>query len=163
MRNKFQTTPSEDGRQFDFLVDTIVDGKVISVYKRVFFSDPDEKGRTNMALIDVLDDGTLSDSARSGYGQVETIFATVAHCLYAFLNEYPDETVYFEGSDPEGMKKDDQDKLSLRQILYNRVLSKAENYELADNHFVIYGVYKRNIDIYKPNSQAKAFLIKLKK
>lgn len=110
-----------------------------------------------MALVDVLAEGVFSDSARSGYGQAEMTFATVATILHTFLLANPTETVYFQGSDPEGIGE-----MNLRQRLYNRILSKPENYQLAVNYFRVYGVYGSDILPYSPNSGAEAFLVKLK-
>lgn len=160
MINRFDTISSETGRRFDFIVESNVDGKLISVCKCILFEEP-VGGITNMALVDVLENGDFSDTNRSGHRQADMIFATVAETLLTFLIDNPDETVSFRGSDPEGLEGV-AGKLSLRQKLYNRHLSKKENYDVAINYFTIYGVYGENIDSYKPNSSAQAFLIQLK-
>ncbi|MEZ0608632.1 hypothetical protein ACAW74_08960 [Fibrella sp. WM1] len=128
MKPVFPVAPSLDGRQFDFYI-LNTSKQPAFVHKRVLFDKP-ILGLTNMALVDVLAEGVFSDSARSGYGQAEMIFATVATILHTFLLANPTETVYFQGSDPEGIGE-----MNLRQRLYNRILSKPDNYQLAVNYF----------------------------
>lgn len=160
MTQKFDTVSSNNGRRFDFVIEGVLNEKTMSVRKRTIFDEP-YNGITNMALVDVADCGELDDSSRSGYGQAEMIFSTVADVPFTFLSNNPYETVFFTGSDLEGLTAQ-PGKLSLRQVFYNRLLSKKDSYDLANNYFDISGVRAQGRFRYRPNSSAEAFLIQLK-
>ena len=128
MSNKLHVVPSENGRTFEFIILNSVGGVKKNIVKQVLF-DPDhlivgDKSFpvTNLALVDVLDDGSLSDKSRSGYGNTQAIISIVASCVNEFFKLYPDETVRFRGSDDEG----------LRTRLYRMLLSKKSNMSLLN-------------------------------
>ncbi len=102
----------------------------------------------NMALVDVLKDGRLSDSTRSSNGDMEQVFLTVGQCLLEFFRKYPGATVYFKGSD------------EVRTRMYRVTLSKRENYLVARENFRLFGVSEEgDVFEYRPNASCEAFLI----
>lgn len=101
----------------------------------------------NMALVDVLKGGRLSDSTRSANGDMEQVFLTVGNCLFEFFRKHPDATVYFKGSD------------KVRTRVYRVTLSKRENYLAAQENFRLFGVLEEEVFEYQPNASCEAFLI----
>jgi hypothetical protein len=68
------------------------------ILKAVIFA-PIGDGLYNLVLVDVSSDtGYLDDIARSDNQDMEKILATVAACIYAFTEMYPDKEVFIQGS-----------------------------------------------------------------
>jgi hypothetical protein len=172
MTNSFKISPSQDGRTFSFVVKATFRGETVEVSKQVLFEDRDMTVGdslftvTNMALVDVLSDGSFSDATRTGYGKTTEILATVAEAVLQFYARYPNEIIYFEGSNPEesGANTTNEQKKSSRTRLYQRMLSRVEYYELVSKHVDLYGVPDEgDISPFKPNDECKAFLIRYKR
>ena len=110
MKNSYNCTQSEDGRTFHFVSLYSTPEGVRAVSKQLLF-EPDALmigdklfSVTNLALVDVLDDGSLCDTSRSGNGTMGMIFATVGNCVVEFFKLYPNEIVHFRGSDASGLR-----------------------------------------------------------
>ena len=96
------------------------------VNKRVIFTTSDFQNVYNLALVDVLEDGSLSDITESRNKDMRTILATVVQIIINFFEAHPDKIVAFKGSDER------------RQRLYRLTI----NRDLAEiqKKFVILGV-----------------------
>lgn len=96
------------------------------VNKRVIFTTSDFQNVYNLALVDVLEDGRLSDITESRNKDMKTILATVMGIIINFLEANPDKIIAFKGSDER------------RQRLYRLLISRDLN-EL-EKEFVILGI-----------------------
>lgn len=79
----------------------------------------------NLALVDVMPDGSLADNVTTNNQDMNRVMATVIQTMLAFFEKYPDRLVYFQGSD------------DIRTRFY-RILITRE-LEAARQLFVIYG------------------------
>lgn len=114
------------------------------INKAVVFSER-ENGVYNMALVDVLDDGSFSDTVVSNNGDFRAVMATVYKILVDFLNTYPNNVVLFYGNDEK------------RHRLYRIILSR-EIVQLREN-LQIYGLNGGLIDEFYPNVDYEYYFI----
>jgi hypothetical protein len=96
------------------------------VNKRVVFTTSNFQNIYNLALVDVLEDGSLSDITESRNKDMKTILATVMRITMNFLEANPDKIIAFRGSDER------------RQRLYRLLISRDLNE--IEKEFVILGV-----------------------
>lgn len=151
MKHKaYEIEGSDDNLRFDF---TSI-GPKGAIEKRVIFDEVEmEVGGVhasvfNMALVDVLEDGELSDSTRSANGDMEQVMLTVGRCLLKFFQNHPEATVYFRGSDEARTRR------------YRLTLSRRENFLAARENFRLFGVSENGeVFEYHPNASCEAFLI----
>lgn len=116
------------------------------VRKRVIFTTADFKNIYNLALLDVLQDGSLSDLTESRNRDMKIIMSTVIRIVEDFLEANPDKVVTFRGSDER------------RQRLYRLIISR----DLAEiqKEFVILGISETGIsEPFQPNQSYEFFVI----
>jgi hypothetical protein len=137
-------TVSDDALDYSF--ESVSDQKVITKVIRFnpFRANPIFY---NMALVDVLDDGTTNDLVVSNNQDMPVILATVAKALLMFFDHYPRKLIYFTGSDEQGYRN------RLYRIVVSRELGKVV--ELFD----IYGqLPDESFEDFQPNRPYKAFI-----
>ena len=100
------------------------------VEKRVVFSTSDYQSIYNLALVDVLEDGTLSDIVETRNKDMKTVLATVVRIVEDFLNINPQNIVIFKGTDERRQR--------LYRLLIGRELTKIEE------RFCVFGGVKGN-------------------
>ncbi|MBB3840825.1 hypothetical protein FHS57_004845 [Runella defluvii] len=96
------------------------------VNKRVIFTTSDFQNVYNLALVDVLEEGRLSDITESRNKDMKTILATVMGIIINFLEANPGKIIAFKGSDER------------RQRLYRLIISR--DLDELEKEFVILGV-----------------------
>jgi hypothetical protein len=69
------------------------------VQKIVVLTSSQFKNVFNLALLDVLDSGSVSDSIDTRNGDMREVMATVISIIDDFLTDYPDKWIMFKGSD----------------------------------------------------------------
>lgn len=119
-----------------------------TIQKLIFFT-ASEPGIYNMALVDLLESGELSDTSISNNQDMETVLATVIQILSDFLHHKLDAVVTFQGSTPE------------RTRLYRLIISKF----LAEIVFTfdVGGVtLSGEYEPFRPNQNYTGFVVSLK-
>lgn len=116
------------------------------VKKLVIFSERNNGGTYNLALLDVLENGQYSDLSETNNNDFHTVMATVIDILKDFLNEFPDKIVTFKGSDER------------RQRLYRIII--ARELKSINEHFNIFGLINENVEEFEQNVKYKLFIIK---
>lgn len=96
------------------------------VNKRVIFTTSDFQNVYNLALVDVLEDGRLSDITESRNKDMKTILATVMGIIIHFFEANPGKIIAFKGSDER------------RQRLYRLIISR--DLTELEKEFVILGI-----------------------
>ena len=100
----------------------------------------------NMALLDVLEDESLSDDLVVTNNQdLRTVMATVMRILDDFLNRFPDKTVFFQGSDDR------------RTRLYRIVISRELH--LIQKQFKVFGLIDEQAELFSANRPYEGFYI----
>ena len=90
--------PFEEGPlEYTYRFESVSEQAVIQ--KVVIFTKIEQSGVFNLALVDELPDGLLSDTVVSNNDDMVTVLATVFQITADFLNRFPDVSVYFSGSD----------------------------------------------------------------
>jgi hypothetical protein len=82
------------------------------VSKRVIFTTSDYQNFYNLALVDVFEDGSMSDITETRNKDMVTVLATVIKIVEEFLSQYPETFIVFQGSDER------------RQRLYRLIISR---------------------------------------
>jgi hypothetical protein len=99
----------------------------------------------NVALLDVLEDGNMSDISITNNRDLRTVLATVIKIIEEFLNAHPKCFVVFKGSDAR------------RQNLYRTVISREI---IAILHkFQVWGGTENDIERFNPEIQYEYYLI----
>ena len=109
-----------DGLLFSFY--SVSEEKIIQ--KLVVYTPVDDL-IYNLALVDVMPDGSLADNVTTNNQDVRRVIATVIQTVLAFFERYSDGLVYFQGSDDV--------RTRFYRILITREL------EQASQLFTIYG------------------------
>lgn len=118
------------------------------VQKVVIFSPINQQPLVvNLALMDVLHDGSLSDLTVTNNRDIGVVLATVSNIIADFLVKYPTFTVMFMGSDKR------------RTSLYNAILIRRLN-ELTQ-HYIIVGELDGVPELFRPNQDYDRFYVKL--
>jgi hypothetical protein len=118
-----------------------------TVQKVVIFSPIDRPLVVNLALMDVLEDGSLSDLTVTNNRDISTVLATVSQITAEFLSRYPTFIVMFTGSDKR------------RTSLYSAILTRRLN-EFRE-HYVIMGEFDEVSEPFRPNQDYDRFYIQL--
>ena len=135
----FQAKPLE--MRYDFT--SISDEKTVE--KTVIFSQL-TTDLFNVALLDVLADGTLSDDLVVTNNQdLRTVMATVMRIIDDFLTRFPDRTVFFRGSDDR--------RTRLYQIVIGREI------DLIRQQFTVEGIIEQQIEQFVINRLYSGFFI----
>ena len=139
---------SDDSTEYKF----VSIGPKGEITKLIIFEELDlETNLYNLSLVDLFDDGMMSDSNNSNNGDLRKILVTVAKVLMDYTLIFPERTIYFEGSDDQGK----------RNAVYNRAISSYLS--IFENDLIIKGVTIENvIEMYNPSKRYIAFLVKRK-
>jgi len=81
----------------------------------------------NLSLLDVMPDGTLSDSHLSNNNDLRKVLATIVQVIIDYTTQFPDRNIFFQGSDD-----------GRRISLYHKAISK--HLFVLDKIFDIYGI-----------------------
>ncbi|MDH7460334.1 hypothetical protein QEG73_03560 [Chitinophagaceae bacterium 26-R-25] len=103
----------------------------------------------NLAFGDVNECGTIDDLAVTGNHDRNKVLMTVALTVNRFLQRHPESHIFLSGSTPA------------RSRLYQIAIS--NNLEEIQHNFVIYGYTNDQWELFEPNKNYQAFLIRLKK
>lgn len=122
-----------------------------TIRKVVLFTEfPYKKRLFNLALLDVLPDGELSDIVMSRNNlDLKKVMATVSQCIRLFLERYPDAEIKIEGNTPA--------KNRLYRIVLARELSNIVKY------YEIYGDNGSFAEPFERNKHYKVYILKLRK
>lgn len=116
------------------------------VAKRVSFTTSDYQNIYNLALLDVLESGEVSDISESRNRDMKTILATVIRITEEFLNKNQQSIVIFKGSDER------------RQRLYRLVISR--DITEIQKKFIVFGtLLNQKPEKFKPNRPYVYFII----
>jgi len=140
----YEFSMSEDATFYEF--DSI--GEEMTVCKQIKFSASQIPDFYWLALVDVLEDGSVSDSSRPRQGNVEKVLATVLQTMLAFFKRYPTASVAFSGS------------TDTRTRLYSVAIVRELNN--ARDMFMIQGYIDGVFEDYTPGRQYAGFAISLK-
>jgi hypothetical protein len=99
----------------------------------------------NVALLDILEDGTMSDISVTNNKDLRTVLATVIKIIEEFLNSHPNCFVVFKGSDER------------RQNLYRTVIDRE--FIAISRKFQVWGGTENDIERFNPKIQYQYFLI----
>ncbi|WP_064197927.1 MULTISPECIES: DUF6934 family protein [Emticicia] len=116
-----------------------------AVQKVVLFTQTDSPLIFNLALLDVLENGKMSDVSVTNNDDLRTVLATVIKIIEDFLNKNQDRFVVFRGSDDR------------RQRLYRIVIGRE--LELLQQNFQIWGVVDNELTIFELNKEMDFYLI----
>ena len=115
------------------------------VKKVVHFSPTDVEGLYNLALLDVLPNGSTSDVTETNNKDMATVLATVVQIVIDFFDKNPTNFVFIQGSDARRQR--------LYQIVINREL------ELIEKHFRVLGYDGKNIEVFQSDHTYEYFII----
>ena len=132
----------EENLRFDF----VSEGEK-TIRKVIFYRAIPEALFFQLSLVDVMDDGSFSDSVRSNNGDRNKVMATVIQTLRFFFEKYPDATIIFSGSD------------EIRTRMYERIIS--NELERESNRFTFLGYNGKSFESFKKNKNYEAFGITL--
>lgn len=96
------------------------------VRKKVIMIETEDEKVFNLALVDVLDDGSLCDIAETNNNDLRTVLATVIRIIHDFLSKNLSFYVIFRGSDAR------------RHRLYGIVI--AREFEEISKQFEVWGI-----------------------
>lgn len=115
------------------------------VKKIVLLSQTDTDNIYNLALLDLLEGGELSDISESNNNDMRIVMATVIQILVDFTNKAPKCFIAFRGSDER------------RQRLYRIII--ARELTILSKKFRVFGRTKGNIQPFEANKFYDFYLI----
>lgn len=118
------------------------------VRKVVLFSAGEDDQFYNLALLDILPDGSTSDITETKNQDMKTVLATVIQIVIHFLEKRPDAFILFQGSDQR------------RQRLYQTLINRE--YDRIKDTFVVRGVIDEIVEFFEPNRPYEFFIINRK-
>ena len=127
--------------EFDSISESQTIRKVIS-YQRI----DTKRNIFNLALLDLDDDGNMSDTVVSNNADMEKVLATVVQTLPIFFEKVENAKVFFTGSTPA------------RTRLYRMIISKFLD-EFKRN-YTIFGFVGNTPVLYEKGKSYEAFMIK---
>ena len=131
--------------RYDF--DSVSDTKLVK--KIVRLTETNLPNVFNLALLDLLDDGSESDLSVTDNNDLRTVLATVMRITDNFLVKFPEKIVTFAGSDER--------RTRLYRIVIGREL------DAIQQRFVVTGQFGNGLlEDFKPNRNYKQFYIRLK-
>ncbi|AEI47503.1 DUF6934 family protein [Runella slithyformis] len=116
------------------------------VRKRVIFTALDSPNIYNLALVDVLENGSMSDITETRNKDMRIVLATVIRIIDDFLHQYPAAIVLFRGSDERRQR--------LYRLIINRELS-----EIQKKFIVLGGFDDLQPESFQADQQYDYFLI----
>ncbi|QJD79353.1 DUF6934 family protein [Spirosoma rhododendri] len=136
----FQEGPLEYTYRFESVSEQAV------IQKVVLFTETSRAGLFNMALVDELSDGELSDIVVSNNEDLIMVLATVFRIAEHFLNRSPSYGIIFQGSDER--------RTRLYRIAISRELAVlSKTYEL-------FGFKNDRFTLFQSNQDYERFLIR---
>ncbi|MCF0039421.1 DUF6934 family protein [Dyadobacter fanqingshengii] len=99
----------------------------------------------NLALLDTLDSGKLSDLVESNNNDLSKVLATIFQIIENFFRKCPKSLIAFRGSDERRQR--------LYRIVITRELSKIVK------KFEVYGSIENQIFLFEPNIEYDFYLI----
>lgn len=141
---------NEESYPFDRpLIDFRYQFKSVSAEKQVrrvvHFTPTVQPNFYNLALLDVLPDGSNSDLAETNNKDMNTVLATVIKIIADFFDHKPGSFIYFRGSDER------------RQRLYRILISRE--LELIEEQFNVVGSHGGTIETFQRNHPYEFFII----
>lgn len=131
--------------QYDF--ESVSDKKIVR--KVVRLTETNLPGVFNLALLDLLDNGSESDLSVTDNADLRTVLATVIKIIENFLTKFPGKIVTFRGSDDR------------RTRLYRIVISRE--LEAIRERFIVSGQFgDGRYENFKPNAAYRRFFVQLK-
>jgi hypothetical protein len=115
------------------------------VQKIVLITQTDTPQVFNVALLDVLEDGNMSDISITNNKDIRTVLATVIKIIEDFLNSYPKCFVVFKGSDER------------RQNLYRTIINRE--IIAISQKFQVWGGTQDDIERFNPDIVYQYYLI----
>lgn len=115
------------------------------VQKVVLFTETERPEVYNLALLDLLDAGVLSDITVTDNRDMKVVLATTIQIAADFLSRNSGKVITFTGSDDR--------RTRLYRILLNRELDRIQQ------AFVILGEMNHQIEIFQPNRPYSRFYI----
>ena len=115
------------------------------VKKVVLFSQTESRDIFNLALLDLLDDGGLSDLSETKNADLKVVLATVFKIIIDFLNRNLNCFVAFKGSDER------------RQRLYRITIS--GNLAEISNEYQVLGSLANAVEFFEPNKSYDYYII----
>ncbi|SKB55615.1 DUF6934 family protein [Dyadobacter psychrophilus] len=116
-----------------------------AVQKVVLFVGTGASGTYNLALLDVLQDGSLCDVVETRNGDFRKVLATVFQIIHHFFERNPDCVVMFLGSDER------------RHRMY-RIVINREIHQIS-KLFIVSGVIGDFSEYFQPNTDYDYYLI----
>ncbi len=115
------------------------------VKKIVVLTETKNEDIYNLALLDVVDDETVSDISETKNKDMNTVMATVISIIGDFLNEHPQKLVLFRGSDDR------------RQRLYRIIISRE--LEVIKRSYNIFGQLPNKVEVFEIGKTYTAYII----
>ena len=131
--------------QIQYRYDFVSISREKEVLKRVLFTLTDTEQVYNLALLDVLPNGDVSDITETKNKDMRVVLATVVRIIVDFLNKNPQVIVLFQGSDEK------------RQRLYRIVINRE--IETVLEQFRIFGSIDDEIEPFIANRPYDFFFI----
>ncbi|SEI66020.1 hypothetical protein SAMN05216327_103107 [Dyadobacter sp. SG02] len=121
-----------------------------TIRKAVLFTEfPHSNGLFNLALLDVLPNGELSDIASPENNlDLEKVMSTVSECLRIFLERYPYAEIKIQGNTPA--------KSRLYRMVLGKELSNIQKY------YEIYGDSGTVVEPFELNKTYQVYILKLR-
>ena len=105
----------------------------------------------NLSLLDVMPDGTLSDTHFSNNNDLRKILATIVKVIMDYTTRFPERQIFFQGSDEHGK----------RNSLYHKAISK--HLFVLERDFYIYGIRDDGYEeVFVSSKEYDAVLVKRK-
>lgn len=121
-----------------------------TILKTVSFQQFGDTGIFNVALLDPVENGKLSDQIESRNGDLQIVLTTVFQIVCDFLDQFPDFAVGFRGSDA---RRHRLYRIAITRELEN-IAGKYEVYGITDSLAVV---------VFEPNRDYDHYLIKKSK
>lgn len=130
--------------KYTFEFESVSEEKIIK--KIIEFSLLDaNRSLYNVALVDILDNGSASDVAVTNNNDMPKVLATVYQAIEYFLNKHPTSRIYIEGSTKS------------RTRLYQIAIAKYK--EELEPKFTILGLLNDDLQVFKEGINFDSFII----
>ncbi|MEA5459243.1 hypothetical protein VB796_09355 [Arcicella sp. LKC2W] len=119
------------------------------IKKKILYQSTSGENFYNLALVDILEDGSYDDTVESNNGDMEKVLATVVKSFIYFFEQNPEAIVLFKGST--------ESRTRLYQIVINKELDNIIS------RFTILGINGMKFEPFRKNKSYDGFAIALKK
>lgn len=117
-----------------------------TIRKAVIFTPLSANEVFNLALVDVLPDGSVCDKTINNNGDLEKVMATIIQCVARFFEFYPQADIYVQANTPARNR--------LYRIIISRELSRIRKY------YEIYGTIDLVTEPFEPGKEYHHYIIK---